>query len=785
MKFRFASFAFVCLMLLGVSTLAIAAQTDPITFDNPVNNIAFTPDGSRGYVTSEGADVYEINPGTRQITGTIEIGEATYGVVVDPTGSFLYAHTATNLLKINLTDLSVTTIFTEAVKAMEMVIPLNSGELWVLSNPGLVRDEAGAYIPIPIHVFNLADDQLVATLRSDYCYPNRIEAKPNGSQVLASYRGFTKVYDVATKNIVVEFGVGTPGTEVNAMTISPDGATYWFQGEGRGWKVLVSTSSANPMATRNYIRLMENCSNPGAEIYASADTIYDAMNTFFEDGWLDPGRIVKFCPASGTTEGIDVDGEMLAMAKNPRAGELWITRCGMSRFTDVNELSPEQIEYLSEYGGYDVPEEEAQSILDGLAELSHQIFVLDVSAEPEIVATPEALNFGEVGGGESATLSLNLANHGDAVLSVSNVTIEGEGFSVAFGAAFEIVSGGNQNVSVTFAPQASGEYAGVLNVHSDDPDDAIYTVNLTGIGLVLASPDISVDPLELNFGNVEYRRAGSLPLTITNDGNADLLISAVQLTGDCFDLDFPEAVTLAPAASLELQVSVSAITLGNLIGEILITSDDPDEAEVTVALSAVSVWVQPASLVTRQIGALNALIAAGFIDRGNGNALTSKLNNAKAQLDRGQINAAVGQIGAFINQITALVRTGRVSSANGRSLIDEANFTLDMIGHRQNSNGDPIGSSGEEIPSSFYISANYPNPFNAVTRFEFGLPEASLVTIKVIDLAGREVASLVNANLQAGTHSVVWSAESFTSGVYIVRMDAPSFSATRKVMLVK
>ena len=89
------------------------------------------------------------------------------------------------------------------------------------------------------------------------------------------------------------------------------------------------------------------------------------------------------------------------------------------------------------------------------------------------------------------------------------------------------------------------------------------------------------------------------------------------------------------------------------------------------------------------------------------------------------------------------------------------------------------------IPDNYSLGQNFPNPFNAVTRIAFGLPEASRVSIRVFDVAGREVATLVSGNLEAGNHTAVWSAEGFNSGVYLVKMETPSFSDVRKVTLIK
>jgi len=89
------------------------------------------------------------------------------------------------------------------------------------------------------------------------------------------------------------------------------------------------------------------------------------------------------------------------------------------------------------------------------------------------------------------------------------------------------------------------------------------------------------------------------------------------------------------------------------------------------------------------------------------------------------------------------------------------------------------------LPEVFYLTQNWPNPFNPRTGIKFGLPEASFVSIRVFDVEGREVATLVSGNLQAGNHTAVWNAEAFHSGVYLVKMETPTFSSVRKVTLIK
>jgi len=98
-----------------------------------------------------------------------------------------------------------------------------------------------------------------------------------------------------------------------------------------------------------------------------------------------------------------------------------------------------------------------------------------------------------------------------------------------------------------------------------------------------------------------------------------------------------------------------------------------------------------------------------------------------------------------------------------------------------------------EPVSEFTLSQNYPNPFNPATTIRFTLSEASLVSIKVYNLIGEEVATLVNNTLTGGSHSVVFNAVNLASGVYIYRIQANIngaktgnvFTQTKKMILLK
>ena len=110
----------------------------------------------------------------------------------------------------------------------------------------------------------------------------------------------------------------------------------------------------------------------------------------------------------------------------------------------------------------------------------------------------------------------------------------------------------------------------------------------------------------------------------------------------------------------------------------------------------------------------------------------------------------------------------------------------------RNTNEGPAKVLGEEIqvPTEFALNGNYPNPFNPTTTISFDLPEASDVTLEVFDMMGRRVATLVNGQLSAGAYEAQWNARSdagsaVASGVYLYRLQAGSFVATQRMVLMK
>lgn len=89
------------------------------------------------------------------------------------------------------------------------------------------------------------------------------------------------------------------------------------------------------------------------------------------------------------------------------------------------------------------------------------------------------------------------------------------------------------------------------------------------------------------------------------------------------------------------------------------------------------------------------------------------------------------------------------------------------------------------LPKGYKLNDNYPNPFNAATVIEFGLPETGRVTIEIYDLLGRKVQTLVNEIKQRGTHKTTFDANELKSGVYFYRFQAGDVIETKRMLLLK
>jgi phosphatidylserine/phosphatidylglycerophosphate/cardiolipin synthase-like enzyme len=96
-----------------------------------------------------------------------------------------------------------------------------------------------------------------------------------------------------------------------------------------------------------------------------------------------------------------------------------------------------------------------------------------------------------------------------------------------------------------------------------------------------------------------------------------------------------------------------------------------------------------------------------------------------------------------------------------------------------------VDGSSDVVPAEYALEQNFPNPFNPATTVRFSVADARFVTLKIFDILGREIATLVNEQLRPGNYSIQWNGSSLSSGVYFYRIEAGNFRQTKKMLLQK
>jgi hypothetical protein len=126
-----------------------------------------------------------------------------------------------------------------------------------------------------------------------------------------------------------------------------------------------------------------------------------------------------------------------------------------------------------------------------------------------------------------------------------------------------------------------------------------------------------------------------------------------------------------------------------------------------------------------------------------------------------------------------------VSMVYNKSLYSGFSFVWDMVRFVPSNNINSVKQNKNQLPVTFTLSQNYPNPFNPSTEIQYSIPQSGIVTLKVYNILGQEVATLVNQEQKAGNYNIIFNAAKLSSGVYFYRIKSGDFSLTKKMSLLK
>jgi hypothetical protein len=173
-------------------------------------------------------------------------------------------------------------------------------------------------------------------------------------------------------------------------------------------------------------------------------------------------------------------------------------------------------------------------------------------------------------------------------------------------------------------------------------------------------------------------------------------------------------------------------------------------------------------------------------------ATTSELNNMYWVLEKKEIFPNTTDTEAIFTELARIDGQGSASEQSSYRYFDSEvkpngsyRYRLADISYSGKKTYHTSISATYEVPATYHLDQNFPNPFNPYTTIAFDLPKKSDVTLEIFNIRGSRIGTLVNESLPAGRYKYYWNSNGMASGVYIYRIQAEQFTKQMKMMLIK
>jgi hypothetical protein len=368
----------------------------------------------------------------------------------------------------------------------------------------------------------------------------------------------------------------------------------------------------------------------------------------------------------------------------------------------------------------------------------------------------------------------------------------------------------------------------ILTGYSQPASSATMPAPVFKITPLVRDRELFVLPGFLNIGEVSQYDTVNVDLTLTNRGIEPLLITGISSTGGNIDIDvWLPFFVIAPMQRLSVPLRFIASTVQTLNDTVVIYSNDPIRSVYKIPFSAdvrlyfkivdnedslnyheegnwatsVAQAYGPSSRFSylQNVGAsayftavLNftgmysvSQIVPTTVNAANKALYTLSMDGIK--LDSVYINQNLDS-GDWVQIFETILREGstvRVRVTNDGTGSGEAVLRADAVRFALIQELMNIDDDLFPLPDRITLRQNYPNPFNPVTTISYLLPRQMYVSLKVYDLLGREVMTLVREDQNGGEHVILFNATGLPSGTYFYQLQAEDFTGTKKLILLR
>lgn len=403
---------------------------------------------------------------------------------------------------------------------------------------------------------------------------------------------------------------------------------------------------------------------------------------------------------------------------------------------------------------------------------------------PHLLLARTTVNFRTLAGRAQDT-SLVIANRGLQPLVITGLSMTGQGFTLLNNPG-TIPPLSQEELRIRFFSAAPGTMSSSLVIESTSatsPD----TVALHGEAFEAALASLSTNAV--NFGTQVAGDVATRTVSLSNDGNIPLAIDSMTWTSN--RSEFAVVTVTSPISPEQQGAAVFSFTApggdpGGMIDTVSLFTNSTTSPDHVVLLGY---HVPRARLTVSDKDIDFSTVEPGHhrdtvVTITNGTDYPTSFSRTDPHEPCFEFVTHIGS--GSLDSRAGFSDTIRFSPASRGTFSDTIVYRTYVWGIETGTDTLALrGRTPEVLPSRVELYQNYPNPFNPGTRIRFDIPAQSSVRLKVFDMLGREVATLVNEVLGPGNYEREFSGMGFASGVYVYRLQAGSLSQMRKCLLLK